>query len=240
MQIIKLTNLIDREVERLFSVRLFDDRPARYGDNCRNPVTGANYIHGEDPIKPQKEAARRALLAREWFAINGPADAQPLPLWCDEGANHEEDGWLLRYIVGLYARSLGGQSYDVRKHPTFADYVSGVLWEAGRGDGGVLPNCPDELPKLKKRFPPRRLPGMGPGFCWLTPKEYAEDRRYRRRMAWKRSYRESAGADSITTPAAHPTPTESMHIPESARHAAARANSYYQRPDSQSQPKPEN
>jgi len=231
MQMPKLSNLIDREVERLFSLCVFTGRPVRYGDDCRNPVTGAGYIYGEDPIEPQKEEARRALLAREWFAIDGPADAQPLPLWCDE-ENLEPDGWLLRYIVRLFARSLGGQEYDFRKHPAFADYVSGVLWEAGRVDGdiGVLPNFPDELAKLKKRFPPRELPGMGPGFCWMTPKEYAEEMpRYRRSKARARTR-----AETITAPTAHPTPTESMHIPESVRRAAASANRYYARPDSRS------
>ena len=64
---------------------------------------------------------------------------------------------LLAYIVRLYARSLDCRNYDVRGHPPFADYVSGVLWEAERVDGiiGKLRIYPAELPKLKKRFPPR-------------------------------------------------------------------------------------
>ena len=56
--------LIGREVERLFN-----ESPARYGDHCTNPVTGQGYVRGVDPIAPQKEAAYRALLAREWFAF---------------------------------------------------------------------------------------------------------------------------------------------------------------------------
>ena len=48
--------LIGREVERLFN-----ESPARYGENCRNPVTGAGYVHGVDPIAEQKEAAYRVL-----------------------------------------------------------------------------------------------------------------------------------------------------------------------------------
>jgi hypothetical protein len=45
-----------------------------------NPVTAARWVHGHDPIKPQKQAARRALRAREWFAVTAPPDAPPLPL----------------------------------------------------------------------------------------------------------------------------------------------------------------
>ena len=58
MGAINLTEtLIGREVERLFS-----KNPARSGDQCRNPVTGAGYVRGADPIGPQKKAAYRALL----------------------------------------------------------------------------------------------------------------------------------------------------------------------------------
>ena len=167
---------ITRLVDELFSTH-------RYGQNCQNPVTGGGYVHGVDPIKPQKEKARRGLLAREWFAIYGPADAQPLPFWCDEVRLG-----LLAYIVRLYARSLEDRDYDINKHPPFADYVSGVLWEAERIDGiiGKIPTSsyPAELAELKKRFPPKELVGMGPGFSWLPPKVFAEIMlRYRRSMA---------------------------------------------------------
>ena len=62
--------------------------------------------------------------------INGPADAQPLPLSYDEREDMKGGG-LLDYILALYARSLEGRDYDVKEHPSFADYVRGVLWEAG-------------------------------------------------------------------------------------------------------------
>ena len=62
--------LIGREVERLFS-----ETTASHGEVYENPVTGGRFVYGIEPIEPQKEAACRALLAREWFAVNGPADA---------------------------------------------------------------------------------------------------------------------------------------------------------------------
>jgi hypothetical protein len=152
---------------------LFAKNRRHYGDLCFNPVTKGAYVQGRDRIKPQKEAALRALLNREWFALNGPADAQPLPVSMDECELARLRGDLLHYILGLYGRSLEGK--DPRVHPAFADYVGGVLWEAARVDGiiGVIPNFHD-AGKLKERFAPRELAGMGPGFCWLPPKEYAE------------------------------------------------------------------
>ena len=168
-----VTKLAERRVRRLVD-ELFAKSPARYGDNCRNPVTGAGYIYGEDPIEPQKEAARRVLLAIEHFALNGPADAQPLrPVLYGESKELKEERFVLDYIVRLYARSL--EDKDPEEHPSFADYASGVLWEAERVDGniGVIPGG-DQREELKKRFPPRELTGMGPGFCWLPPKRYAE------------------------------------------------------------------
>lgn len=94
---------------------------------------------------------------------------------------------LLLHIVAWYARSLEGREYDLKEHPSFADYVSGVLWEAELPVGSFadLPNYPpDELQELKKRFPPRMLKGMGPGLYWLPPKLHREEmvsvRRYSR------------------------------------------------------------
>jgi hypothetical protein len=167
---IKLSEtLIGREVERLFS-----ELRARRGDLCKNPVTGAGFVYGVDPTGRQKKAAYSALSAREWFAFNAPADAQPLPVTYGDREDLKRRCGLLLYIVALYGRSLEGRNYDVNEHPPFADYISGVLWEAERVDGiiGTLPYYPTELPELKKRFPPRELSGMGPGFCWLSPEEY--------------------------------------------------------------------
>jgi hypothetical protein len=76
----------------------------------RNPVTEGLWVKGLDPIKPQKLAAERALAARAWFAQNGPPDAQPLPLPCDDrelaAIMHE-----VAHISGLLGeRALGVRS----------------------------------------------------------------------------------------------------------------------------------
>ena len=75
----KWSSKLDVEVEQLFRNVRRD-----HHTHCINPVTDGRYVAGLDPIKPQKEKARRALLAREHFRLYGPADAQPLPLSGDE------------------------------------------------------------------------------------------------------------------------------------------------------------
>ena len=166
MDAINLTEtLIGREVERLFS-----ENPAQSNGLCTNPVTGQYYVRGVDPIAPQKEAAYRALLAREWFAFTAPPDATPLPINEYDREDWKRTGRLLDYIIALYARSLDNR-YDVKEHPSFADYVSGVLWEHENVEGGgQLPNSPEQLAEMKNRFPPRELEGMDSGFYWYPPK----------------------------------------------------------------------
>ena len=171
MNTIEMTECrIARQVDEMFG-------PAPHGAYCENPVTLASYIHGADPIEPQKEAARRALRAREWFAIHGPADAQQLSLnHISLSADYWQSRGLFGYMVHLYGRSLEGE-FDVKRHPLFADYVSGVLWEAACVDNGIgtLPENPAEIAALERRFPPKKLARIGPSFCWEPPPElYAE------------------------------------------------------------------
>jgi hypothetical protein len=119
---------------------------------------------------------RRARMAREHFASNAPPDAQPLPLGYDERERRKIGG--LSTIVALYARSLACQGYDLDEHPSFQDYVCGVM--ASEFIGGY-----DRLQKnegLRNRFPPRLLPGIGPGLCWQPPDEHA-----RTMESWRRS-----------------------------------------------------
>jgi hypothetical protein len=172
---------IDAEVQRLFN-----EHPPLDGQLCRNPVVGGEYIGGEEPLAPQMAAARRALRARAWFALNGPPGAAPLPLSLGERESLKLAQGLLCYLEALYARSLARRAYNFMEHPYFDDYAAGVLWEAEQVDGiiGSLPRYPDQLPALKKQFPPRRLAGMGPGFCWEPPAEHERTMAsYRRSLA---------------------------------------------------------
>jgi hypothetical protein len=129
-----------------------------------------------------------------------------------------EDRFVLDYIVRYYARSV--EDRDPEEHPSFADYTSGVLWEAERGNG-MIPGG-DQLDELKKRFPPRKLAGMV-GFCWLPPKEYAE---YQERLRWRRdrelawaSYQKSVGTLEKGAPQGSSI-DELVVVPENVRRAA--------------------
>ena len=80
--------------------RLFRDMGAARGDYRHNPITGASFVWGDDPIKTQKEDAIAALSAREWFAIYGPRDAPSLPLSQDDVESYRQARGL-RGLIGL-------------------------------------------------------------------------------------------------------------------------------------------
>jgi hypothetical protein len=149
---------IEREVDRLFS-----QIKAKRRECCRNPVTDGAFVWGLDPIVVQKKDAVRALRACEWFSINSPPDAPELPLSHADVENYRNARGL-KGVVGFYARSLSRQEYDVQTHPSFDDFARGLmaintdLWGIEKDE------------KLKKRFPPRPLPGMTPSAFWDPPK----------------------------------------------------------------------
>jgi hypothetical protein len=152
--------------------RLFSELEAKYDECCDNPVTGGGFVWGIDPIEPQKKAAIEALRAREWFAVNGPPDAPPLPLTQNDVEDYRNARGLTG-LVGFYARSLyrqgcGRQRYDVHTHPSFYDFACGLmaintgLWRIEKDQS------------LQNRFPPRRLKGMTRSAYW----DPAEEARY--------------------------------------------------------------
>ena len=110
-----------------------------------------------DPDSPVAQAAR------DWFAVHGPADLQPLPLGYGErercqgrsGAHH---------ILKWYARSLASNDYDVDKHPSFDDFARGVMAEER------APSFTKNDPDLNKRFPPCPLEGLdAASLVWRRP-----------------------------------------------------------------------
>jgi hypothetical protein len=155
-------SLIKREVERLFA-----GIKATRGECCVNPITGGKFVMGLDPIATQKKKAIAALLACEWFAVKGPSDAPPLPLY---GVDTYRNARGLKGVVGFYARSLYRQQYDVCRHPPFDEFARGLMALATeRGLWGL-----EEDETLIRRFPPRPLVGMIRSAFWVPPEEYEE------------------------------------------------------------------
>jgi hypothetical protein len=137
---------------------------AKRGECCRNPVTDGGFVWGIDPIAPQKKAATAALRAREWFAVNGPPDAPPLPLSHDDIEDYRNARGLAG-IVGFFARSLKRLDYDLRNHPSFDDFARGLM--ALAMEKGIWNLEKDEA--LIRRFPPRPLEGMDSGAAFWDP-----------------------------------------------------------------------
>jgi hypothetical protein len=160
----KMSNVaIAREVDRLFE----EDRKKYYGELSTIPIVCGSYVPGQENrgvIRSLKKKVRAALLAREWFADNGPPDMQPLPL--SYGEREALKGGGAPHILAWYARSLESRKYDVLEHPLFDDYARGVM---------ASEHAPYFIKKelLLKRFPPRVLPGLGPGLSWEPPEEHA-------------------------------------------------------------------
>jgi len=151
--------------------RLFENAPDLAGTIRQNPVTGSSWLNGVDPIAPQKLKACRALFAREHFARFGPPDAPPLPVSQDERDSIKFGG--LPYLVAVFARSWEGRDYDL-EHPSFVKYACGVM---------ASEHAPDywkDNQDLRRRFPPRRLKGLGPGLVWEPPAPHAETMTRRR------------------------------------------------------------
>ena len=145
--------------------QLFNEIGAKHGEWCRNPVIGGGFVWGIDPIAEQKEAAVTAVRAREWFAVNGPPDAPPLPLSHNDKEDYRRARGL-KGLVGFYSRSLAIQDYDVLKHPTFDDFCCGLM-AIDTGAWGIEKDA-----QLRKRFPPRQLAGMTSGASWTSAGEH--------------------------------------------------------------------
>ncbi|MFL6817599.1 MAG: hypothetical protein ACJ8EF_06630 [Bradyrhizobium sp.] len=152
--------LITSEVERLLN-----ELAGATGDYCRNPITGASFVWGVDRIKLQKNDAVSALLAREYFAVNGPSHAGPLPLSPDEIEEARNAGGITS-VVGFYARSLASRLWNVQEHPSPTDFLRGLMASDINGWGIA------KDPNLPIRFPPRTLDGMGPDLVWRPPAEH--------------------------------------------------------------------
>jgi len=159
--------LIKDKVDTLFQQVL-----SQPNGQCENPVTGGWFLKGEsgkDSIPYQKRAAKKALLAQEWFAVHGPRNAPPLPVSAQAWEEMRSELGL-NCLVGFFARSLAVRDWEVHNHPSFEDFARGLmaidtgLWDLQNRAG----------PDLLKKYPPQPLVGMTPGTYWAPPKECEE------------------------------------------------------------------
>jgi hypothetical protein len=153
--------------------------------NCLNPITGEGFMNGDDPIKPHKARARRALAAREWAKQNAPSYLPPLPVGREIG--DIKHGWGLLHLYGYFARSIAARDYVVTGHPPFDVFAQGVLGS---------PFCHPlmrENEELNKHFPPQHLAGIGPGLTWqpLPKRPYT---RADHRSPQSRKFRQASAA----------------------------------------------
>jgi hypothetical protein len=147
----------DMSIIREFVDRQFADAERSHPRGLENPVTGEYWLANVVPTEPEKRNACRATLAREWFELNGPPDAPPLPI---------SDTEIYRYVnsgdfacaVARYAESLRDNDWDIRGHPTFEEFVGGLL---------CLPQPQFAEPRIiARRFYPKPLPGLWPTGIW--------------------------------------------------------------------------
>ena len=166
--------LTRREVDRMFG-----EISAKRGDLCTNPVTGGEFVYGFDSIKRQKDAAYKRLLVREYLALHGPPDAPLMPTDDYERNRAKYAAGLLGFVTAHFMWSMESQD-DLRVHPSFADFASGMLWQHENIGGYTeLPFTPQQLPEMKRRYPPRKLEGLE-YFCWHSPKQQNRPNQNRR------------------------------------------------------------
>jgi hypothetical protein len=166
--------LVRRGVERLFG-----EISAKRGELCTNPVTGGEFVYGFDSMKRQKDAAYKRLLVRDYFALHGPPAAPRMPTDDYERNRAKYAAGLLGFITAQFIWSLENQ-HDLTVHPSFADFASGLLWQHENIGGCTeLPFTPQQLPEMKRRYPPRKLEGLE-HFCWRPLKRHARPKEKRR------------------------------------------------------------
>jgi hypothetical protein len=141
--------------------RLFREAPDRTCKIRQNPVTGGHWVPGEDPIRPQKLLACRALVAQAWFEWAYPALPR-LPLSYADREAMKRGG--VPHIVAWFARSLAARGYILDGHRWFEMYASGVLASAD------APWFITRDTQLKRLYPPRPLPGLDSSFYWNSAK----------------------------------------------------------------------
>ena len=102
----------------------------------------------------------------------------PTDEWDRDRAKHTNG--LLGFVTAQFTWSIENQD-DLRAHPPFADFASGMLWQHDNNVKGYSLSCfpSDQIAELKRRFPPRKLEGLI-GFRWRPPQRQKQAKETRR------------------------------------------------------------
>lgn len=147
---------------------VFDELSVNPGSALQiNPFTGGMYVPALDPIEDQKAHAVKVVEAAIAFGALRIPNAPAFPLDYEEREALKGKGFL-EHIVGLYARSLSALKYSLSRHPSFAEYASGVLAHPYLGDylQGLYPQ--QTVP-----FQPVHLPGIDASGYFNPPKGHS-------------------------------------------------------------------
>lgn len=119
-----------------------------------NPFTGGRFVSGLDSERRQRRDAYKLAEADLCFTSLNVPGLPPFP-WGMAEREALKGTNLLNHIVALYARSLESCGYNLSLHPSFRDYVSGVLAEPWLSEllsamypGQVAPFQPNALPGI--------------------------------------------------------------------------------------------
>ena len=182
-----LLELCAREFER-FVDELFLSRRESGLALCRAPIIDRLYDAQSDADTARiRWMLHSAVRARQHFRQHGPPGAPLLPLTFDaiERAEHDPNNRI--ELVGHYASSLMLQQWNLKLHPSFHDYASGVM--AYRYTPDYLRNNAE----LLQEFPPRPLEGLDKALNWRTLDDITQQRQDVIRML--EHYRELADAN---------------------------------------------
>ena len=105
---------------------------------------------------------------------------------------------LLGFMTAQFIWSLESQ-HDLKVHPSFADFASGLLWQHENIGGCTeLPFTPQQLPEMKRRYPSRKLEGLEV-FNWRPPRRQKNEKKPGERHNWladdRCERRDDAGVD---------------------------------------------
>jgi hypothetical protein len=136
---------------------------------ARCPIIDRLYdVQSEADTARIKRMLHSAVRARQHFRQHGPSWAPLLPLTFDDIEQMEHDPSNRVELVGHYASSLMMQQWNLKLHPSFHDYASGVM---------AYKYAPEHLrndPELMAEFSARPLAGLDKGLSWRSPEQIAE------------------------------------------------------------------